>query len=128
MKRKLTIGLSGTLLTSRNPNRTAKFYLNIAGLKLQKIRHGDTPEHWEGHSQGIHFAIHNAKFFAKYTYPAVTKSNLTHLYFSISDVKQFNERLRKHKLRLFCPPESVAGETVMTVQDPDGRKVMFGTF
>ncbi len=70
----------------------------------------------------MQLAIHDAKAFAGYAYPAVSGSNLTHLYFKIEDQKAF----LAHLDRLGVPLLSV-DDVVVTVADPDGRKVMFGT-
>ena len=46
----------------------------------------------------------------------------THLYFKVESQEDFLERLRKLNIK----PQST-DEVVVTVLDPDGRKVMFGT-
>ena len=52
----------------------------------------------------------------------VEESNLTHLYFKIDDRNAFLERLQKSNRNPF-----LTDDIVITVLDPDGRKVMFGT-
>lgn len=70
----------------------------------------------------MQLAIHEAGAFAGHAYPPLAGSNLTHLYFKIEDGKAFREHLE----RLGVQPVSV-DDIVTTVEDPDGRKVMFGT-
>jgi hypothetical protein len=69
----------------------------------------------------MQLAIHDAKAFADHTYPALAASNLTHLYFKIEDHKAF----QTHLASLGLSPLAV-DDVVVTVVDPDGRKVMFG--
>jgi hypothetical protein len=58
----------------------------------------------------------------EYTHPPIANSNLTHLYFKIADQKSFLSKLASSGLS----PLSI-NDVVVTVVDPDGRKVMFGT-
>lgn len=85
--------LRGIFLTSKEPQLTAKFYLDVAELELEQIGNAANPE-----------------------------SNLTHLYFKIDDQRQFLDRLRA-----LCITPYATDDVVVTVADPDGRKVMFGT-
>jgi hypothetical protein len=71
---------------------------------------------------GVQLAIHASDAFSSYTHPPLTGSNLTHLYFKIDDQAAFLSHLN----RLQLIPFAVDG-VVITVDDPDGRKVMFGT-
>jgi hypothetical protein len=68
------------------------------------------------------FALHDAKLFADYTYPVTPGSNTTHLYFKIEDQRAF----LRHLSSLNIEPHAV-DDIVVTIEDPDGRKVMFGT-
>jgi len=70
----------------------------------------------------LQLAIHDAVKFAEYTNPARSDSNLTHLYFKIENQKQFLDQLSA----MGVTPYAV-DEVVVTLSDPDGRKVMFGT-
>ena len=54
--------------------------------------------------------------------PSLAGSNLTHLYFKVEDQKAFLAHLKS----LHIQPMSV-DDVVVTIIDPDGRKVMFGT-
>ncbi|WP_246225856.1 VOC family protein [Chelativorans xinjiangense] len=78
--------------------------------------------YWKLDRDGIQIAIHDAKLFADYAYPPVAESNLTHIYFKIDDLREFRARLD----RLNVIPIAEDDVTV-TVIDPDGRKVLFGT-
>ena len=55
-------------------------------------------------------------------HPVVLSSNVTHLYFKISDQQTF----LAHIDALGLVPVAV-DEVVVTLKDPDGRTVMFGT-
>jgi len=113
--------LRGIFLTSQDPQRTASFYQNLALLKLVQVGHGEGA-YWKSDEGGVQFAIHNATKFSAYSDPPLPGSNLTHLYFNIIDQQQFLERLQAANL---APYDT--DDVVVTVMDPDGRKVMFGT-
>lgn len=70
----------------------------------------------------MQLAIHDAEAFAAYAHPPNPASNLTHLYFKIDDRTAFLAHLNG----LGITPHAV-DDVVVTVADPDGRKVMFGT-
>lgn len=70
----------------------------------------------------MQLAIHDAKAFAEYAYPPLSNSNLTHLYFKIEDQRTFLAHLES----LGIMPLAI-DDVVVTVTDPDGRNVMFGT-
>lgn len=114
--------LRGIFLTSKAPRLTARFYRDVAGLELEQIGHSEEYAYWKVDKAGLQFAIHDAERFAQYTHPANPQSNLTHLYFKIDDQRQFLERLRA-----LCITPYATDDVVVTVADPDGRKVMFGT-
>src|SRR5699024_12531453 len=71
---------------------------------------------------GVQIALHGAEAFADYSFPPVAESNLTHLYFRIPDQAEFLERIRHAGTPLIA-----VDEVAVTVEDPDGRKAMFGT-
>jgi hypothetical protein len=114
--------LRSVFLTSEHPLTTAEFFSHVAGLPLEQV--GSTGEYvyWRLDRNGMQLAIHDAAAFADYSHPALPGSNLTHLYFTIKDVQAFLTHLRG----LGIEPYSV-DDIVVTVVDPDGRKVMFGT-
>lgn len=70
----------------------------------------------------MQLAIHDAEAFASYAYPPNPESNLTHLYFKIDDRDAFVSHIDE----LGITPITT-DDVVITVADPDGRKVMFGT-
>jgi len=113
--------LRGVFLTSENPRATATFYEQVAALPLVKVG-VEGHVYWRVDTNNIQLAIHDAKAFAPYTHPARIDSNVTHLYFTIDD----HEAFLRHLEHLGVPPLS-ADKAVITVIDPDGRKVMFGT-
>lgn len=112
----------GVFLTSENPEAAATFYRQVALFPLEAIGEEGGYIYWRLDRNGMQLAIHDAKAFASYAYPPVSGSNLTHLYFKIDDQKAFLTHLE----RLGVSPLSV-DEVVVTVADPDGRTVMFGT-
>ena len=59
--------------------------------------------------------------FAECAHPNSSDSNLTHIYFKIGNQKSFVEHFR----RLAVAPYAT-DDVVVTLTDPDGRKVMFG--
>jgi len=114
--------LRGLFLTSEHPARVAQFYREVAGLALEEIGSGSGYFYWKIDDGRIQLAIHGAKEFADYTSPPNNGSNLTHLYFKIKDQATFLSHLNN------CGLEPCAvDDVVVTVQDPDGRKVKFGT-
>lgn len=114
--------LRGVFLTSDNPEATARFYRDVAGLALEQVGGPSTFVYWRVDHDGLQFAIHSAQRFAQYTDPALRQSNLTHLYFKIENQSQFLARLRAFGLEPYA-----IDDVVVTVEDPDGRKAMFGT-
>ena len=60
--------------------------------------------------------------FSDYSHPPLASSNLTHLYFKIADRVEFLSRIEAAGVALHA-----VDDVVITVVDPDGRKVMFGT-
>ena len=114
--------LRGIFLTSETPALTAGFYRDIAGLDLQQIGQAGEYLYWKIDHHGMQLAIHDARLFAEYTHPVCVQSNVTHLYFKIESQSDFLQHLQNSNVT----PHSV-DEVVVTVVDPDGRKVMFGT-
>jgi hypothetical protein len=112
----------GVFLTSENPETTAHFYRQVALLPLEAVGEPGGYIYWRLDRDGMQVAIHDAKAFASYAYPPAPSSNLTHLYFKIEDQEAFIVHLK----RVGVSPLSV-DEVVVTVADPDGRAVMFGT-
>lgn len=111
----------GIFLTSRDPRSTAEFYRQVAGLPLETVGEGDYI-YWRLDRDGVQLAIHDAGAFSQYAHPPNPGSNLTHLYFKIDDRDAFLSRLDAMDLE---PVDT--DDVVVTVADPDGRKVMFGT-
>jgi len=114
--------LRGIFLTSRAPEKTANFYRDVAGLDLEEIGTPGVYLYWKIDRDGMQLAIHDAEKFASYAYPPLQESNLTHLYFKVDSQEDFLAHLGRLKIEPL-----VTDEVVVTVVDPDGRKVMFGT-
>ena len=113
--------LRGIFLTSE-PESCARFYIDVAGLALERVGTEGVYVYWKVDRDGLQLAIHDAKAFSAYTHPAVRASNATHLYFKIADQAAFVE----HLAVLSIEP-ALIDDVVVTVADPDGRMVMFGT-
>lgn len=112
----------GIFLTSPNPAGTAEFYRSVAGLPLEQAGAEGGYIYWRLDRAGVQLAIHSAEAFASYAHPPLPGSNLTHLYFKIDDRETFLARLKELAIEPFT-----LDDVVVTVEDPDGRKVMFGT-
>jgi catechol 2,3-dioxygenase-like lactoylglutathione lyase family enzyme len=111
----------GIFLTSDAPERTAAFYEQVAQLPLERVGEDGGYLYWRIDRDGVQIAIHAAAPFADYADPPLAGSNLTHLYFRIEDQPAF----LAHIAALGIAPVAV-DDVVVTVEDPDGRKVMFG--
>lgn len=111
----------GVFLTCTDAEATAAFYRDLAGLSLETAGNDDYT-YFVFEVDGVQIAFHGAEAFADYAFPPLPESNLTHLYFRIPDQQEFLERVQ----HLGAPLIEV-DEVVVTVEDPDGRKVMFGT-
>ena len=114
--------LRGVFLTSSEPARLARWYRDVARLTLEEMQASPTYTYWRADDGRMQLAIHEAAPFAAYASPPVRESNLTHLYFHIDDQVAFLAHLRA----LGITPEST-DEVVVTIVDPDGRRVLFGT-
>jgi hypothetical protein len=117
----MTPTLRGIFLTSDTPAETARFYREVANLGLEQIGTAPGYVYWRVDRDQFQLAIHDAKLFATYAHPPVPHSNLTHLYFKIESQSEFLEHLKSRRIEPFA-----IDEVVVTVTDPDGRKVMFG--
>lgn len=113
--------LRGVFLTSDTPETTAHWYRKIARVPLEAAGDSDYT-YWRLDVGGMQIAVHDAAAFASYADPPNAGSNLTHLYFTIQDRDDF----LAHLDRLGISPFNT-DDVVVTVIDPDGRKVMFGT-
>lgn len=112
----------GIFLTSSAPAATAAFYAEVASLDLEVVGSPGTYRYWRLDRDGIQVAIHDAAAFAPYCDPPLVGSNLTHLYFRIGDQAAFLAHLRRQGIE-----PAFVDDIVVTVTDPDGRQVLFGT-
>jgi hypothetical protein len=117
----MKVALRGIFLTSEKPEVTAKFYRTVANLELEEVGSPGGYVYWKADSNGLQLAIHDAKQFAEYTHPPRPDSNLTHLYFKIDNQPDFLGHLNNLGITPYT-----TDDVVVTVADPDGRKVMFG--
>ena len=111
----------GVFLTCADTEATAAFYRKLAGLALVEAGNEDY-SYWVMDADGVQIALHDAEAFADYSSPPVSGSNLTHLYFRITDQQDFLAEVRRLGALIID-----VDDVVVTVEDPDGRKVMFGT-
>jgi predicted enzyme related to lactoylglutathione lyase len=112
----------GIFLTSEKPEHTANFYKDVVGLELEQVGKAGEYVYWKIDKDGVQIAIHDAGAFAGYTFPAFAQSNVTHLYFKIANQEQFLQHLGEKNVEPYA-----RDDVVITVTDPDGRRVMFGT-
>ena len=112
----------GIFLTSEIPELTAKFYREVAGMDLEQMGDSSSYVYWKLDKDGMQLAIHDAQKFAAYAFPSRLDSNVTHLYFRVDSQVRFLELLKQLDVALYS-----TDDVVVTVVDPDGRKVMFGT-
>ena len=113
--------LRGIFLTSSHPDRTAKFYEQVAQLALERVGEEGGYVYWRLDRDGMQLAIHASAPFAAYAHPPLPGSNLTHMYFKIESQEAFLSHLE----RIGLAPVAV-DDVVVTIEDPDGRKVLFG--
>jgi len=118
----MTSFLRGIFLTSNTPNETIKFYQEVAGLSLEQVGDPETYAYWRLDENNFQIAIHDASKIAGYTHPARRESNLTHLYFKIDSQIEFLQHISMLGIAPYAKDD-----VVITLEDPDGRKVMFGT-
>lgn len=111
----------GVFLTCADAEVTAEFYRVVAGVPLEAVS-SDEYTYWMLDADGLQIALHDARAFADYSFPPNPESNLTHLYFRIPDLQAFLDHVKKVGAALID-----VDDVVVTVEDPDGRKVMFGT-
>ena len=112
----------GVFLTSEQPDVTARFYRDVARVAIEEVDSAGTYRYWKYDDGQIQIAIHDARAFADYAFPPRTDSNVTHMYFHIADHAAFLEQLRMQHIE----PKAV-DPVVITLVDPDGRIVLFGT-
>lgn len=118
----MTVALRGIFLTSDKPAQIARFYREVALLNLEQVGSDDQYHYWKLDSHGMQLAIHDARLFAPYTHPGCAESNVTHLYFKIENYAEFHQHLVDSGATVYS-----TDDVVITVIDPDGRKVLFGT-
>lgn len=117
----MTARFRGVFLTCQDSVKTAAFYRDLAGVPLEEAG-DDEYTYYRLEVDGIQIALHDAHAFADYSFPPNSESNLTHMYFRIEDQQAFLKDVRS-----VGAPLIDVDDVVVTVQDPDGRKVMFGT-
>ena len=92
------------------------------GVPLEEVGSADGYRYWKCDDGHMQIAIHDAHAFADYAFPPRAGSNLTHMYFHIADHAAFLEHLQSQQI------EPIAIDAiVITLVDPDGRTVLFGT-
>lgn len=108
--------LSGVILTSAQPERTAAFYRDVLGLPLVAEQHGDSEPHWGCELGDTHFAIHPGE-------PAAAPGPIR-LAFMVFDLDRLVEWLDECGVELRYPPGSLGEQSRITaIHDPDGNLV-----
>jgi predicted enzyme related to lactoylglutathione lyase len=106
--------LTGLIMSSKNPDRLAKFYKEVLGLPLQLNRHGNLPEHWECDFENIHYAIlkdHNTDIASSNFVPS----------FEVDDINEF---VKQHEVAMLHPLMNLGGGSfVGSIADADGNVV-----
>jgi hypothetical protein len=109
-------------LNGRRPGSNCTVLCRGCALKLEQVGEDGGYRYWKLDDGDFQIAIHDAKSFSAYTYPAFNESNVTHLYFNIESQAAFINRLNGMSIEPYT-----ANDVVITVVDPDGRKVTFAT-
>jgi predicted enzyme related to lactoylglutathione lyase len=107
-------GLTGLIMSSKNPEKLAQFYINVIGLPLQLNKHGNLPAHWECDFEGIHYAI------LKDNNTEIGSSNFVPS-FVVDDINKFIEQ---HELAMLHPLMNLGeGSYVGSIADADGNVI-----
>src|SRR5262252_1733999 len=97
MAKPMVRGLKSVVMTSKNPDATARFYIDVFSLPLEKEQHKGAAEHWACQFAGLHFAIHNANaFWLGDGSEKAGAGEHTLLTFTIEDLDAFTEHLKRH--------------------------------
>jgi len=115
--------LASIFLTSEHAARLADFYIRVVRLPFERVGGAPGYVYWKCDQAGVQIAIHDAEAFATYSYPSLAGSNLTHLYFRIDNQPELLDHLEREGI----PPLSTDSQSI-TIRDPDGRTVLFGTY
>jgi catechol 2,3-dioxygenase-like lactoylglutathione lyase family enzyme len=111
-------GLKSIVLTSPDPARTARFYVDVLAMPFEHEEHAHGPEHWACRCFGLHWAIHRSNEGAS--------DDRTLLTFAIEDAEAFVEHLGKLGVPVVERRE-IGPMRFVTFADPDGRRVSCGT-
>jgi catechol 2,3-dioxygenase-like lactoylglutathione lyase family enzyme len=127
MGKALVRGLKSIVLTSKNPEATARFYIDVFSIPLEKEKHPGAPEHWACHFGGLHVAIHHSDGFwlREGGVPSDTAGS-TFLAFTIEDLEAFLEHLKSQNVPVIAR-QDIGPMKFVSVRDPDGRQVGCGT-
>jgi catechol 2,3-dioxygenase-like lactoylglutathione lyase family enzyme len=106
--------ISGVILVSREPERSAGFYRDVLGLPLAEERHGDTQPHWGCELGETHFAIHPAE---DYPEDPVTGPSPVKFAFMVFDLPKMISWLDKCGVPLCYPPASLGGAVTQILLD-----------
>jgi len=107
-------GLTGLIMSSKDPEKLAQFYINIIGLPLKLNKHGNLPAHWECDFEGIHYAI------LKDINTDAGSSNFVPSF----AVDNINEFVAQHDLAMLHPLMNLGGGSyVASISDVDGNVI-----
>lgn len=118
MRKLAAKGLSGLIMSSPNPERLAKFYIDVIGIPFEFRSHGDMPQHWECDFDNVHFAI----------LPEQQKEKSSSSFVPSFHVDNIQEFIDTHHLKLLYPILDLgAGSYVASIHDIDGNEIRLWT-
>jgi predicted enzyme related to lactoylglutathione lyase len=113
--------ISAVLLTSREPERLARFYKDVLGVPLEDEQHGQTEKHFGCEMGDIHFAIHPVGNFGNDD-PGVGAIKLA---FEVFDIHDFVKTIEGRGAKLLYPPKEMGPMLITALKDPDGNYIEF---
>ena len=112
---------SAVLITSKNPERLAKFYKEILMFPIKDEQHGETEKHYGCELGDLHFAIHPMENFGE-------NNNLVgsvKMAFEVFDIQGFVEHLSSQGIQPLYPPKQMGPMLITALKDPDGNLLEF---
>jgi predicted enzyme related to lactoylglutathione lyase len=112
--------LSAVIVVSEQPERLARFYIDVLDLPLLPERHDDDLPHWGGTLGQLHFAIHDVRDFPEHQR---TGAGAVVLALAVTDLDDLLGRLRGLAVEPLYPPRDLGWTRMTAVLDPDGNLV-----
>jgi catechol 2,3-dioxygenase-like lactoylglutathione lyase family enzyme len=128
MTKSFVLSVKSLVFTSKNPEKLAKFYTDVAGLPFEKEQHHGGRGHWACRLESVHLAIHYLDNFNKSNLDSTSpNSDLTRITFTIGNLDEFMSHLKHLNIELIEPVFEIGPMKFLAIRDPDGRAVYFGT-